>query len=469
MNPVPPVPGRRIAVRTGGRLGRSLTAAVLLVVLAVLCLLAVRPADVVGPLARAATGAAVTHTLLGCPGGAGDATALDLTAVALPGLGIEGTVRQAEPRAEPRAVRLDRGTPVSLPHAGSARVVEGDGGLAAGLFAVRTDRSRGATALAPCAAPSADWWFTGAGASLDHTGELVLANLDPGPAVVDVRLLGSDGEVQSVGTRGMTLAPGEERRIPLTDVAPTAEELTVGVHASRGRVVGFVSDAFAERAGRPGLEWLPAAVGPSRTVRLAGLPSGAERRTLVVANPGDREAVVSVEVAGATGAFAPAGVEQLSVPPASVQTVDLTKALDTDEPVAVRLRSPMPVLATVRSGVPADSAYAATVSPLDGPAAAPAGPGSTVVLTAGPLGGRATVTAYDDRGDTVADKDLTIPPRASGSWRPPRRAAYVLVRPADEPGPVHGAVSYTDRGLATFPLSALSLRVQEPVVQPALR
>jgi hypothetical protein len=469
MSTGPPRPGRRAAVRRGPRSDLTLAAAVMVVVLAALAVLATRAGPPGGTVSRPVSGAPVTHTLLGCPRGQGDSTLLRLTAAPLPDLGSGGSVRQGEPGTDLRPVRVERGAPVSLTPSRPSRVVDADGDLAAGLAGVRSDRTGTASAQAACVPPSADWWFTGAGASLDHTAELVLVNVDPGPAVVDVRLLGPDGDIDAVGTRGVTIGPGEERRLPLTDVAPTAAELAVGVHATRGRVVAFTSDAFASRAGRPpGLDWLPATVRPSRTLRLDGLPP-ADRRTLVVGNPSDLEALVTVEVAGAAGSFAPTGVDRLAVAPGTVQTVDLTKAVDTDEPVALRLRSRVPVVATVRSQVPGDTAYAASATPLDGPAAAPAGPASTVVLTAGALGGRAAVTAYDGRGTAVGDTELTLPPLATAAWSPPKRAAYVVVRPAAEAGAVHGAVTSTERGLAVFPLTSLAVRVEEPAVRPALR
>ena len=71
-----------------------------------------------------------------------------------------------------------------LPSGGEGPYVDAEGEAAAGLFGFRTDTSSGAGAVSACVAPRNSWWFTGLGADLDHSSQLVLTNLDPGPAVV---------------------------------------------------------------------------------------------------------------------------------------------------------------------------------------------------------------------------------------------------------------------------------------------
>jgi hypothetical protein len=463
-------PGRRAAAPRRFRGDPASLAATAALVLAVVAVLLTGSARGVEEERGLTAGSLVTHTLLACPdlppprrGSAG----LEVGSVPGVELGTGGTLTRRAPGKEATALAVRRGRLLRLDDT-SRPVVEADGAIAAGLFGFRTDRSPRALAVAPCQAPRARWWFTGAGATLDHSSELVLSNVDPGPAVVDVRLLGPHGEVPTVGTRGITIAPGAQRLIPMSDIAPQTDQMTIGVRASRGRVVAGVRDSFAVQ-GAVGQEWLPAAERPSRSARLAGLPAGPGSRTLLVANPSSLEAVVRVQVVGRSGPFTAAGLDELRVAPGTTEEVDIGAALNRAGPVALRLRSQVPVLATVRSTAAGDTSYAASVVPLVGAAAAPVVDRfpATLEVTAGGLSGQVSVVGYDAEGMRVGGTRLDLPPRSTLTWRPGRRAAFLVVTPRR--GAVYGAVSYRGAGLSQAALTTLPVRLRQPVVRPALR
>jgi hypothetical protein len=361
---------------------------------------------------------------------------------------------------------------LEAPDAGAALVVTATGEPAVGRATFQVDRSPGEALVGvqECLPPRSRWWFTGGGAGLDHRSRLVIANVDPGPAVVDVVVHGPDGVVDSVDTRGITIAPGDVRTIDLVEVAPQTEELAVNVEASRGRVVAGLADAFATSpAAPPGHEWVPAQGEAARVIRLAPLPRRADRRTLVLANPTDREALVDVEVSGESGAFAPTDVSQVRVPPGSVVTADLGQVVGEDAS-AVLLASPVPVTATVRSADGADVSYAAAVPVLTGPAAAvlAGGTDAGVHLTAGGDGGTATVTAYTADGTEVDSAQLDLPPTATLAWSPEGAADYVVVAPGE--GAVAGGVALAgSAGLSQVPLRPLPVALRQPVVVPVVR
>jgi hypothetical protein len=316
-----------------------------------------------------------------------------------------------------------------LPATTAAHTVTATGGAAVGRSTVQTVRDAGADAAAArvCLAPRPRWWFTGAGAQPGQASTLVLANVDPGSAVVDVTVHGPDGVLPTLGTRGVTLEPGEARSFELVDLAPSAEDLAVHVEATRGRVAAGVWDVLDDGEG---LEWLPAQEAASRVVRLAPLPRRAARRTLVVANPGEREQLVEVEISGREGAFAPTDAAQLRLAPGAVATADLTEAV-AGPASAVIVRSSAPVAATVRSVRAGEVSYAGAAESLTGPAAAafPAGATASVQLTAAGGGAQAAVVAYDGTGRRVADRELDLPPEGTAAWTVPRRADYVVVTP----------------------------------------
>jgi hypothetical protein len=463
------------------RIGRSAIAPAVVVLLATAAVLltGALSASPSRKVAGTASGSIVDHTTFACPdqpAGRRVTTAVDLGLAPTPSDVTPpsgGEIRQGPVDADGKPVDLSRGDVTRVTSDGGP-AVDATGGDAVGLFGSRTDvvknRSLGVTT---CPAPRAQWWFTGGGAGLDHASSLLLANVDAGPAVLDVTVLGPDGRVETVATDGITLAPHSVRRIDLADIAPQTDDLAVEVRTSRGRVVASVTDSFTRTAGaQPGQEWLAATDLPSRTIRLAGLPAGSSSSTLFVANPSDLEATVDVRIAGKSGTFAPTGLDTISVAPGAIQEVDLGRVLPKKEAVALRLRSRVPVVAAVRVTDGDDHAYATPVSPLVGPAAAPVVPGveTTVQLTAGALASKVAVVAYDAEGDRVDGTTLDVDATATATWSPKKGAAYLVVTPSTGTGAgtVHGAVSYAGDGLATVPLTALPIRVERPEVQPGL-
>lgn len=465
--------GRRVATTRRPRptLTRSGVAAAVLVTLAGVAVGTVRPAATEESTGRAASGELVTHVLRVCPdsgGHAGGAAGVQVGSVPVPGVGDSGSVRLGPLGEQPDTVPLRRGESREIDAGRASTAVQAEGDVAAGLFAFRAAGSGADMSTTGCPEPRAAWWFTGAGATLDHTSTLVLANADPGPAVVDVTMFDPHGAVDAVGTRGMTIAPHSQREISLTDVAPQSDEVAIHVEASRGRVAAAVADEYAARPGaRPGAAWLTPAARPTRVLRLGGTTGPADRRSLLVANPSDLEALVEVQVAGPSGTFTPADLKTLRVPPGAVEVADVTSVTGKD-PQAIRLRSRVPVLASLRSVRGGEVSYSGMVAPLRGPAAAPVPPGSRpeVLLTAGAAAGQARVTAYDAKGRRVDRWSGDVPEGTTTSWAPKRGADYVVVDALE--GAVSGAVSYSG-GAGRVPLTDVPLRLPRPAVEPELR
>lgn len=469
--------GRRAGPRTAKQgWGATGVAAVAVAVAAAATALMAGRADPIDPQPTSEPSTIpVERTVQACPrsrapGGA--QTRVLTGSAAVGGLGGEGSVERGPVGADGQDIGLERGSQVTARAGaadGPALVVRAVGELAAGLFTVQADIGRSTVAATQCEPPASDWWFTGAGATLDHSSSLVLTNVDPGPAVLDVRVFGETGEVDTVGTRGITIAPGTQTTIPLTDVAPQGEELAVNVTTSRGRVVAAMADSYAEEEGaRRGDEWIPAQRGASRTVRLSGMPPRADTRALLIGNPSTSEALVSVNVAGESGSFAPTEASEIRVPPGTVVSTDVANVVEGAD-VSVRLRSRVPVVASIRSTIDGDSTYAPAVRPLDAPAATPLldGTDSRVVLSAGAEPATATATTYDASGQEVESTELEIVAEGTVSWTPRRPAAYVLVAPGQ--GDVSGAVSSAgDAGVTQLPMSSLPISLRQPVVHPVV-
>ncbi len=456
---------RRAAARRRFRPTPSAVAALVLPLLAAAAVVAagVRPAPPSTP--PSAHGQPVTDVLTACPQGSARARIL---AGSIPAstFGSSGRLRVRPVAGAVQAQPVTRGRLISLAAERNGTVLETTGAGAPGSFGVLLDPDHGTLSALRCTPPRATWWFTGAGATLDHTSELVIANVDAGPAVVDVRVLGRNGPVDSVGTRGITVPPHSVHTVSLTDIAPQGEDLAVEVHASRGRVAAAVSDSYAAAAGATaGRDWLPDQQRPSRVLRVAATPGNNSKQTLLLANPSPLTALVGVRLQGRTGAFAPTEHAQVEIPPGSTRAVDLTKAAGRGT-AALLLHSRVPVLASVRSMSGGDTLHAGAVPTLEDPAAVAwtSGDHGRLLLTGGQLPSSATVAAYDQRGKQLDTTELRLTPRSTVTWKPPAGAVYLTVSP--EEGQVHGAVLVSGRGVAELPLVGLPMREARPVVRP---
>ena len=399
-----------------------------------------------GPPTRPASDAPeqvpVTSTVLGCTATPGEADVRATTAD-VPGSTGPGPVRTLRARGD--LVR-----------------VAGSGQDAVGLLAWRA----GTQDATHCPAPRSSWWFAGAGGGLDHRTTLVLSDVDQGAAVVDVELVGATSRVDEQALRDLTVPPGSRRVIALADVAPSSDELTVHVTASQGRVVAQAYDSRRSRVGgRVGHEWLPPSAPPSTDVRMPGVPADADRRTLLVTNTSDRQALVTPQVVTDDGAFVPQGHDEVSVDPGAVAVVPLEAGFDRRY-AGIRLRSDVPVLGTVRSQVGDDTAYAAGGETATGFLAAPTSGRSTLLLqgTDEPTG--AEVSAWSAEGRRVGGAGVSVPPSGLATWSVPDDAAYVLVRPDTGRGDlVVAVVSSLPQGVAALPLGAVPATVARPSVR----
>lgn len=233
-------------------------------------------------------------------------------------------------------------------------VVNADSLAVAGVFAAGPART-----FAPCspAATSGTILVTEPG-----DAELVLTNSDANEAIVDLTMLGVDGEVTAVGARGIAVAPGVSRRIALSVLAP---EGPVGVSftASEGRVA-MAAVNVEGRAARY--------VGPSREAvehLIGGVPPGATDVALMMTNSREERAEVTVTALGAGSEYELAPTAGLIVEPMTTVLIPIGEALG-GEASAIRVESNLEV--------------------------------SAAVVVRGPTGSPATLTAADSSSELAA-------------------------------------------------------------------
>ena len=227
-------------------------------------------------------------------------------------------------------------------------LIEADG---AGAGAVVADQSRLIAAgvlrslfSAPCLQPGTDWWITGADGRVGYTDTLVLAN--PGSTVVNltVSVWSTKGPIEPPKLQSFTVEPKSAELLTVSSYAPDGASLTLHVHANSGRLVSAVLDRRVSGITPAGLDWIPPTQPPATDLVVPGYLGGPGPRHLVLGNPGDRDATVTLRLSTKSGNFAPAGHQTVVVRAGRTADVDLTSTLS-GSPGAALVHSDQPVTA----------------------------------------------------------------------------------------------------------------------------
>lgn len=409
----------------------------------------------------------LTTASMACPAAGTGSRDLVLGSAADPASGGAGELLlRPAGTGEQVPAELAPGDDLTTRNPGDVTVVSGSGALAPGLYGARLGADS-RPAAGECVAPVGERWFVGVGAGGDHLSQLYLVNPDAGPAVADVTLWSTDGRLEEVESRGLTIPGGQSSRLDLETLAPHRNDLAMQVSVTRGRVAAMVDDSYRAGSAPPTSDWIPTAAGPADALVLPGLPRRAGERVLVLANPGELEARVTLRVAGKDSPFSPTGVPEVRVPAGRVVTTDLTAALGAavrKEDTALLLEASAPVVGSMRSVVEGDLVHTAAVTAGSGPmaAAVPEGGDAVVVLTATEAAGAVDIEFLGERVATQrtsvkADTTRTVPvPDGTTSVRVTSDVAYL------------GAVRTTgDAGAALLPLRPVVLDHLIPHVAPA--
>lgn len=368
-----------------------------------------------------------------------------LARVTCPVLGAPGTLVAT---GRDLAVTAFDGDAVASPFAAGAVtepvVVTQRGGevLAAGALS----RIGGRTSWTECGAPTA----TGAVVAAEpEASELVLANADHEDAVVDVMLTGPDGTIASPGLRGITVPARTTTRVPLSVHVRGTAPVTASFVASQGRVLAAVRGTGNDPR-------QVAATQPERVAVVGQVPAGASAVRVVLTNPDDERASVTVDVLGARGRFTPAN-GTITLEPHTTLALDLTRPL-ARAAAGVVVTADVPVLSLVEARVGDNTAWlAATVPAAHLDDVVPEG--SLQVVN--PSTEQSQVTLVVDDGTSTFE----IP--AGGSRTLTVKAGHVRL---DATQPVAGAVRVAGPGASTARVRAgqAPVRPSPGVLDPAL-
>ncbi len=316
-----------------------------------------------------------------------------------------------------------------------------------------------------CVVPRTDHWFTGVDVRNQAQSEVVVSNLDGTTASVDLTAYGEEGKVPA--PRGVEVAGNSSTTISLGILPRLTGPLTVRVSSSDGRVAAFVRQRTWQTDVPLGVDWLPSGTDPATDLVVPGIPEGAGARRLVLTNPGERTATVTIGVLSDSGPIELAGSEQVEVPAGVTRTFDLAAGLAA-QAGALKLTSTQPVTAGVwldSGGDDArrDPAYTVATAPLPADAVWPLAigkSGRTVLQLANPgdAEARATVTTSANAAAPGQPTVVTVPPGSTLTVAI-EAAAGSVVRVQTEATDLRGALVSTERlgkvrGLAVIDLAA---------------
>lgn len=225
------------------------------------------------------------------------------------------------------------------------------GSLAPGFIANQWSRKPRGTgrgmASTACAPAGSDFWFMGGGATAGRQTRVVLVNPDDYSSVVDVKVIGPDGLIETPAGQGLVVKANSRLVVRMDVLAPGITATAVHVIARSGRVGAAVDDVQMSGLDAVGTDWIPIAAVPAKIVYVPDVMPGAGARVLTVAAPGDDDALVSIQVMTSEGTFAPADRDTMRVPAGTVQNMDLSSVID-GEPATVKLSSDVPIVAGMR-------------------------------------------------------------------------------------------------------------------------
>ncbi|MBA3302528.1 MAG: hypothetical protein H0U26_01500 [Acidimicrobiia bacterium] len=248
--------------------------------------------------------------------GTGSDGAADLTAiVANPGPGERrGTVTWMpdEGDAVAERFRVEGGGVTSLrarealpaPAGSVSALVDVVGGGAVVEHAVADERG---ASVAPCASRASDRWYLPNGATTsDARQSLALFNPFPDDAIVDIGIATPDGREAPPRLQGLPVAAGSTTVVEVGEEVRREAVTATSVVARSGQLVVDRIQSFDGSRGRSGLALTLAAPAPSPVWTFPdGRKAEGHLERWHVSNPGEREALVALEVVPDDGAPPP--------------------------------------------------------------------------------------------------------------------------------------------------------------------
>lgn len=155
---------------------------------------------------------------------------------------------------------------------GSLASLRGADVAGAESLTVATDVAFGAAA-SECVAPSTSQWLVGGATTTGRSSVLTIANPGRASTSVDVRIFGTEGEIDAVGSTGVAIAPASSAVLDLAALAPGVASPIVHVSSSGGPVAAHLQHRVV-RTLQPGGVDVADPTSAATSVAIAGLVIG---------------------------------------------------------------------------------------------------------------------------------------------------------------------------------------------------
>jgi hypothetical protein len=243
-----------------------------------------------------------------------------------------------------------------------------------------------------CPAPGTDFWFIGPGITTAAHLDVYLMNTGSQPADAEVDALTDSGPLLGASDTGIIVPPDSLVTQSLGTLLRGSHALSLHVSTSVGQVAVAVRQTTGSGSDPGG--WLPATQPPATSLTIPGLPGTPGPVTVYVAVPGDANASLKITAVTAKGTYQPTG-GTADLPGDSAVAVQLPSL--SSVPAAIRITASVPITAAavISGGEPgapgAISPAAAPVIEQGIAAASPAGPAGSAQLIISAPGNAATV------------------------------------------------------------------------------
>jgi len=241
-----------------------------------------------------------------------------------------------------------------------AASVAGDGGEGA---------IRGVYSTLGATEPSATWYFPEGGAGGDISERISVLNPSRREAIVTVSLNGSSRSVQPPSLVEIPIPPKSSSSVALGSVLKSSDAaggLSAVVQSTNGVPVVAERTVTYSSAGLTGIATELGADGAATAWSLGAGLEDASDDTVIVMNPGSRDANVDVVLLGRRGPVEPAALKGIPVPSGSRRIVSVERwtrsrpsiaLLNSDNPVVVERRSYAGVDVALEMGRPLEDAH----------------------------------------------------------------------------------------------------------------
>lgn len=267
---------------------------------------------------------------------------------------------------EPRRTLLDHGPAVKryVSTTSGPVVVHTTGAITGGVVATQLGRGRltenRGYAETACTPPLTEQWFVGASTTVGADPYVQLVNVEDFSALVDITVLTPDGEADAPTGQNIVVPGRNAVRVRLDTLAPDAKMTAVKVSTRTGRVAAALRDTHTRGNTELGTDWVPVTRFPARTVTIPGIPADGDPPlsaiSLAVANPNERDTIVSIKAIASDGVYIPSrpvSLDNQRIPAGTVKKFDLLNSFS-GNPAAVQITS-TDAAAPILAGISVDA------------------------------------------------------------------------------------------------------------------